>query len=293
MRFFIVSLFVITTLFANSIENFFSVADNYIYTYLDALDIWLSGVSSKVRPSFYIQASLTSAYEERHKPLYRLNLKSNFTLPRTSKKLKLFFEDFRQKEAIDNQNAENINDVTKNESYLLGLTYNVRNKLSYRVGMKLNSIDPFAGLRYDGRAHFENLHIYYGFDYRYYIKRQHDTSIFCNFTYPLSSSTTFAFENNYRYQEKSDYKNQFVTSLKLYQSHQSSNIIYHADIYANDSSSQNMEINYYYTGVDWYLYFMHHHLFTALSPGIMWRNTKGYQKDYRFMLTLGVQLWKK
>jgi len=293
MRSLIVSIIFVALAQAQTLEGYFQKADTYISSALDRLDIWLSRSHKNEHVSFYIRASVTAAFEERYKPLYRFNIKSHFTLPRTTKKLKLFLEDFRQKEAVDNQNAKNIADVTQNDAYLFGLAYAVHRKLHYRAGMKFNSFDPFAGVGYDDLWRIHDIRIAYGINYLYYIKRHSDLRVVCNCSYPLSPSATLAWENSYRYQEKSDYRNQLHTSIKLYRTLPQSTLTYHGDIYANDTSSQGMEINYYYTGVDWTRYFLHRHLFFTLSPGIMWRNEKGYQKDFRCMLTLGVQLWKK
>ena len=292
MRYFVSLLCISLSLWAQ--EGWYPALNSFLATSLDRLDMFLGDSNASTKPRYSIRTSLETALENGQSPLYRFNVKAKVTLPRTMKRLKLFFEDFKQKTSVDVINAQTLEESINNSAYLLGLQYNTQNALRLKAGMKFNGFDPFAGVEYRKATTFWDVEVGYGADFRYYARRHEDLSLFCNFSYPLASSWRVAFENSYRYQRKSDYNHQAVDGLRLYHTiDDDTHDTWRFDTYLASDRQDNFHLDYYYLGYDFFKTFIKKRYFLQLSPAILWRYSRGFHRSFRFMLSVGVNFYKK
>ena len=292
MRFFVSLLCFTLGLWAQ--DGWYPTLNAFLSTSLNRLDMFLSDSNTTVEPKYFVRTGLDAAFENGESPLYRFNIKAKITLPRTMKKFKLFLEDFRQKTSVDAVNARTPEESINNNAYLLGLQYKTPKALRFKVGMKFNGFDPFAGAEYQKASTLWGVSVGYGADFRYYARRHEDLSLFCNFSYPLASSWRLAFENSYRYQRKSDYNHQAVDGLRLYHNIDANTQgTWRFDTYLTSNVRDNFHLDYYYLGYDFFKTFVKKRYFMQLSPAILWRNARGFHRSFRFMVSVGINFYKK
>ena len=292
MRLF-VSLLIFLT-YVSATTDYYPIINKYIYNSLNQLDIFLSDSNISAHPSYSIRSSIDIARESSQSTLFRFNFKAKIKLPRTMRRFKLFFEDFKQKTSIDTLNGHSIQDSINKNSYLLGLQYHAKLPLRFRLGMKINSFDPFAGIGMQKEQTWHTLFFLYGWDYRYYIHRKEDLSLRANMYKTLNNTYTLGFENSYRFEQKSEVRHQAVDGLHLYH-HWSASLqdIWRADVYMNSNKNDNFRLDYYYFGCDIIKSFVKKRYFLQISPALLWRAPRSFHPSYRLMLSFGVNFYKK
>ncbi len=207
---------------------------------------------------------------------------------------KLFFEDFKQKNSIDTLNGRSVQDSINNNSYLFGLQYHAKFPLRFRLGMKLNSFDSYAGVGMQKEQTWHTLSFLYGFDYRYYIRRKDDLSLHANIYKTLNNAFTLGFENSYRFEQKGEVRHQAIDGLHLYHNWNASlQNIWRADVYMNSDTNDNFRLDYYYFGCDIIKTFVKKRYFLQISPAVLWREPRDFRPSYRFMVSFGVNFYKK
>ena len=290
MRFWI-SLFIATALWAQSLESLHHHIRNWIGQQLKALDQFLSDSNEPLKQRFSIRTSVDTILETKKEARFRVNIRVRLELPRTQKRLHLFFQEYRPNENIDAQSANNMGDSIKNSSFLAGFSYLTSSNISYRAGVRFHKIspDPFVSAEWDKDHSLMAGWLYYGVRVSYYLDRKFDNLLFAHYQHHLAPHTLFAFENDIRYRQRPNASLEFLHSFKLYHSlGRYTTLTPHADIYALNDSYSSFKVNYYYVGVDYHDIFYRKWLFYELSPAVLWRVENHFEPSYRIMLRFGI-----
>ncbi len=290
MRYFISSLLVVTHLCAFDIDTTYKSILEFLRSSINSLDIFLSDSNVSIKQRFDISTWVDTALETKRDTEFKFNIRAHLELPRTRKRLHLFLQDFKTKNSIDYQNGRNLKDSINNNSYLFGLQYLTKTGFHYKLGIKFNTFDPFAGAAWEYTHHFTSSWLYYGFNAKYYAKRHLDTLAFMNYQTKLSDRDILSFENSYRYEEDLHHLHQYLHALKIYHSATKDEIIVpHFEIYCDSDDTRSYKLNYYYAGVDYENTFYRKWLFYKLSPAVLWRMENDFDPSYRVMVSVGIR----
>ncbi len=290
MRFWI-SLLLLCSVWAGEIDTLHQQTNSWIAQHLQALDQFLSDSNESIKQHFSIQTSIDTILETKKEARFRFNIRAKLELPRTQKKLHLFFQDYRPNENLDTQSAHNVGNSIKNSSFLAGFSYLTSTNISYRAGIRFHKIspDPFVSAEWDKDHKFLSGWLYYGLRLTYYLDRRFDNLLFLTYQRPIAARTLFAFENDIRYRQRPNSSLEFLHSLKLYHSlGRYTTLTPHCDLYALNDLSSSYKINYYYIGVDYHDIFHRKWLFYELSPAVLWRIENHFEPSYRLMVRFGI-----
>ena len=290
MRFWI-SLFLILSSLAADIDALHRWTNNWIAKQLQALDQFLSDSNESIKQRFSIQSSIDTIMETKQETRFRFNIKAHLELPRTQKKLHLFFQDYKPNENLDSQSARNVRSSIQNSSFLAGLSYLTSTNISYRAGVRFHKIspDPFLAAEWDNEKRVLDGWLYYGVRVGYYLNRKFDNLLFFHYQHTLDSRTLFAFENDMRYHQRPNSSLEFLHSLKLYHSlGRYTTLIPHIDLYALNDTQTSFKVNYYYVGTDYHNIFYRKWLFYELSTAVVWRIENHFEPSYRLMVRFGI-----
>ncbi len=290
MRFWI-SLFFLLSSLAADIDTLHRWTNSWIAKQLQALDRWLSDSNESIKQRFSVQSSIDTILETKKETRFRFNIRAHLELPRTQKKLHLFFQDYKPNENLDSQSARNVRSSIQNSSFLAGLSYLTSTNISYRAGVRFHKIspDPFLAAEWNDEKRVLDGWLYYGVRIGYYLDRKFDDLFFLNYQHTLGSRTLFAFENDIRYRQRPSSSLEFLHSLKLYHSlGRYTTLTPHIDLYALNDIQTSFKVNYYYVGADYRDIFYRKWLFYELSPAVLWRIENHFEPSYRLMVRFGI-----
>ncbi|MRI83926.1 MAG: hypothetical protein C6I00_05840 [Nitratiruptor sp.] len=276
-----------------TIDRYYDKLFSFVSDLLQDVDEWLSDSKESLKQKFSIRTSVDTIMESREPVRFKFNIRANISLPRTQKKLNIFFQEFRRSENIDDETQQNLNRSIKERSFLLGLQYLTFKHLSYRVGVRFHGIspDPFVAVGWEDTYYLDDLSwIYYGDRLAYYLDRKWDNKLFASYQRKVDEESIFSFDNGYRYQ---DYikEHQYTHSLTYYRSLGRYEFLApKATLYCNQNKRHGYRVNYYYLGFTYHDRFIRDWLFYEIEPGLIWRDEYDFKTGVRCMVRVGISL---
>ncbi|MRJ02070.1 MAG: hypothetical protein GXO19_04290 [Epsilonproteobacteria bacterium] len=292
MRYFI-SLAVALPLMAGTIDYYYHKLFSFVSDTLRSIDMMLSDSNESLKQKFSIRSSVDTIMESREAVRFKFNIRAHISLPRTQKRLNLFFQEYRRSENIDDETQRDLDKSVKDRSFLVGIQYLTFKHLSYRAGVRFHGIspDPFVSAAWENTFYLtDNSWIYYGDKIFYYLDRHLDNKLFASYQQRVDEQTVFSFDNVYRYQEYLK-EHQYTHRLTWYRSMGRYEFISpKAMIYSTQNEDHGYRLNYYYVGIAYHDRIFRDWLFYEIEPGLIWRDEYDFKPGFRWLFRFGISL---
>ncbi|RUM61727.1 MAG: hypothetical protein DSZ03_08015 [Sulfurimonas sp.] len=278
-------------------ERYHRDITGFLHQYSEAIDQFLSDNNSSYpyrddSRKTSLDLSPFVVLEDHRSAEYRFKVRIALKLPRTSKKLRLSFEDFSNSDSVDD--SGNVADLPVQSNYLLGLEYFSYDKklinMNITAGLKINNavLDPYVGMTLRKQLYIMRGHLTLLNRLKYFLNYRVDNRFEINFGYFINETAKFQFLNGYRYRDDA-YTSELTHTLRVHQFiSERKNIYVDASLYKLKNRTHAFHIAYYKVGFHYHNTFYKTWLYYEAAPSLMFRAENQYKPTARIFLSLGI-----